>query len=436
MNDNLIYLDFGTFSIYWYGIFLSAAVLTATLMFCGLRKLQKESFSQALNVSLFALPAALLFGRLFYCWFGKSSFSGWSDCVSLTNGGYGLYGALAGMAAVILIFCRIRRQSALSMLDAFVPPVAFVIAAGRFASISSGDDIGFDVAASASHKLPFIIWSASEQSWILWVGFFEGLAAVCIFLFTFALFLMKYGFRVKGIGQGSCMLLFMLTYGLSQAMLESMRNDSLFMVTLGFVRISQIISIVMGVTAVVIVAVKSIRLQKPDRTRIILWLMCIVALGIAVYCEFEMNTAVMVLHYSMMGLSLAFIMGATIYLFFRNVSLCADSVTGAASALPSPPSRRQPAAHRRPAPRSSAGFAMSPRFSDNAAMPDRGNERSRRDPYLFDSGWQDDFDDDGNAPSGSGFDDAFDNDWDNRKNQNGFDNDWDSDWGSGFDDDF
>ena len=394
---------------------MGTAVLAAALSFCLLRKLQKESFSEALNVALFALPAALVLGRIFYCWFGKSSFTGLGDCFSLANGGYGLYGALAGLLTVILIFCRVRRQSVLPMIDAAVPPVAAVIAVGRFASITSGDDIGFDVSSPALEHLPFILWSEAEQSYILWVGFWEGIAAAVIFVFTLTLFAARYGFGVRGLGDGCCVLMFMLTYGLSQAMLESMRNDSLYMVTLGFVKISQIISILMGVTAAVIVAVRSIRLKKPDVSRIVLWSVCAAALGLAVYCEFEMNAVVMVRHYIMMGLSLAFIMAASVYVFFRNATGRTESLLQPSSALSSP--------QRKSVPPAAVPFVP-------AAVPAASGRSSG-----FDDDLEDDFDNDSRTPLDEGVDNGRSKAFPDGPDDD-FEDDFRDDWDDDFDDDF
>ena len=320
MSDNIIFIDFGTFSIYWYGVFMGLAVFLSALVFSLSRKMQNESFSASMICSLVSMPAALVTGRVFYCWFGKASFGGGlTDCINLAAGGYALYGALFGVLLVITAFSAASKKSVLQTLDAAVPAISLAITIGRFASILSSSDIGFSVSSSWFQKLPFSVWSESEQSWILWVGFFEGIIALITFVFTTIIFFLKYKKATKGMQNGDITLLFMIMYGLSQTLLESMRNDSLFMVTLGFVRISQIISIVLAIAAIVIIIVKGCRLRKPNILNIILWIFYVAALSVAVYCEFEMNAVIMVRNYIMMGVSLSIMLVISLILFFNNV---------------------------------------------------------------------------------------------------------------------
>ncbi len=320
MSDNMIFVDFGVFSIYWYGVFMGLGIFPAALAFSLLRRMQGESFSSGVTVALISMPTALVTSRIFYCWFGKASFpNGIMDCLNLMSGGYAMYGALLGIVAVLLIYSAVCKKSAPQLLDAAVPPVAFVIAVGRFASITGDTDVGFSVSSSLLQRLPFAVWSESEQSWLLWTGFFEGTAAVIIFAFTLVVFLMKYRKKSEGMLSGDVTLMFMLTYGLSQAMLESMRDDSLFMVSLGFVRINQIISIVIAVVAIIIIAVRVCLVKRPAVPDVILWIICAAALGLAVYSEFKMNVVSMVRNYVIMGVSLTVMLAIALFLFFTSV---------------------------------------------------------------------------------------------------------------------
>ena len=319
MSEHLIFLDFGAFAVYWYGIFMGGAVFLSAMLFALLRKMQGENFVSALTVSLMAMPAALVLSRVFYCWFAKASFpNGLRDCLNLLSGGYALYGALAGVLLVLLIDAAAAKQSLLRLIDAAVPAVLAAIVIGRLAGLTSGGDIGFALSGAKDDSLPFVMWSEAEQSYILWVGFFEAIAAWVAFVLALAVFVLTYGVKKDGFTKGGAALQFMLIVGFSQTILESMRNDSLFMVTLGFVRINQIISILLAVAALVILIVKGCRLQKPRAYDFILWVLCAAALSVAVYCEFEMNAVVMVRNYIMMGVSLGIMMIAGLFLFFRN----------------------------------------------------------------------------------------------------------------------
>ena len=403
MSDNVVFLEYGDFSVYWYGVFIASAVFLSALMFSVLRKLQGNSFTHGMAIALACMPSALVTGRIFYCWFAKASFPGGiADCLDLTKGGYAFYGAMAGVLAVIIAYSKYFGQSFLQLIDAAAPSVSLAVAIGRFSGIVSGDDIGFELTGNGAGDLPFAIWSEADNSWILWVGFFEGIFAVAAFVFSGALFFLRYVRKTKGLRTGCCALAFMLVYGYSQTMLESMRNDSLFMVTLGFVRISQIISIVMALAATVIISVSICRSSRPIPAHYAVWGISAVALAIAVYCEFEMNVQVMLQNYIMMGVSLGFMLGASVFLMVSWVQIC-KSIPEKDAALPATTRRSR--------------------------LPSK--ERKPQKPYSFDFGSLNDKNDGFDDDLDDGFDDGFDDDL-----EEGFDDGFDDDLEEGFDDGF
>ncbi len=321
MSGNLVFLDFGQFSVYWYGVFISLAVLLSAMIFVLLRRTQGAPMSASLQTVLAGMPAALVTSRIFYCWFGKAFFTGnslWSY-IDVTSGGHALYGAFAGILAVLIIDAKRTKQPLTELLDAAAVALSPAVAIGRFAGILSGDDIGFELRTDSLAGMPFVIRSESENAWILWVGFFEGVMAAVMFAVTAAVFLMKYLRRAKGMRRGDTVLCFMLIYGLSQAMLESMRNDSLYMITLGFVRISQIISIVMAVAAIVIISVQTCRIARPRAFHILLWVLSAGALTAATVCEFKMGGDNLSFNYTVMGLSLGFMLISALLGLFYNI---------------------------------------------------------------------------------------------------------------------
>ena len=99
---------------------------------------------------------------------------------------------MAGVLAVIIAYSKYFWQSFLQLIDAAAPSVSLAVAIGRFSGIVSGDDIGFELTGNGAGDLTFAIWSEADNSWILWVGFFEGIFAVAAFVFSGALFFLRY----------------------------------------------------------------------------------------------------------------------------------------------------------------------------------------------------------------------------------------------------
>lgn len=330
MTDHFVFLDFGSFEIYWFGFLVGCAVFIASLIYCRMRRMQGEDASEALVTAILAIPSAFVLARLSYCWFRKASFYGRaSEYFSLTYGGYALHGAIAAILIVLLIRSRMSKKSIIKMLDAAAPALSVAIAIGRFAGRTSGEEGGYEI--NTAYELPFLMWSEADQAKLLWVGFFEGIFAVIIAAVTFVLFYQKYRLHRAGLREGCVTLAFMLTYGLSQAFLESLRGDSLFMITLGFVRIDQIIAIVMAVAAIVVIIVENYRLKGLSLGSVMRWLICASALTVAVICEFTLNTTYMVLIYACMFLELTVMWIVAARIFHESVRIRARKNTDSKS---------------------------------------------------------------------------------------------------------
>ena len=320
MIDHFVFLDFGPFEIYWFGFLIGCALLAAALIYCRLRSMQGEAYSDALVTVILAIPSAFILSRLSYCWFRKASFYGHaSEYFNLIYGGYALHGAVAGILIALLIRSRIGKKRLFKMLDAAAPALSAAIAIGRFAGRTSSEEGGYEINTSVS--LPFVIWSEADNANLLWVGFFEGIFAVIIAALTFALFLQKYRWHRDGLREGCVTLCFMLTYGLSQAFFESLRGDSLFMITLGFVRIDQIIGIVMAAAAIVTIVVDHFKAKGFSWISVIKCVLCAAALAVAIACEFTLNATYIVLIYACMFSALLMMWTIAAGLFNESVKI-------------------------------------------------------------------------------------------------------------------
>ena len=332
MSDHTMFLDFGLFSINWYGLMMGVTVLLTAGLYVLLRRRQGENAENSLTTALIAMPAALVGARVFYCWFAKALFAGGViEMMNLLTGGYALYGALLGILPVISARGLRGGKSLPAMLDAVCPPLSFAIAAEKWAGLINGSDIGFSVSAPWVQRFPFSLLSAADQTYYLWVGFFEGLTAAILCAALAAVFLTQYPQGRSGTRRGDVTLLFMMGYGFSQSFWESLRDDSLFMVTLGFVRINQIISIVMAAAALILLMVRRGRRKGVSAADIGLWTLCGAALALAVYCEFTMNAVSMTRNYILLAVSLSSMLTAGVLLLVESRRHTADERS---SALP------------------------------------------------------------------------------------------------------
>lgn len=314
--DNPVAIYFGGIFIYWHGLIMALAVIVSMLCAVFFRKVRNESAAQLITVALIGFIPAILCGRAFYCYFSQESFSGFSEMLKINDGGTSLYGAAAGFLIAVGIYCAVKKIDFLSLLDSFAPAAAIGIFIGRLSSYFSGDDIGRAVTNEKLQKYPFAVFFEERNEWNLAVFNFEAAAAAAIFV-VLLYFIFIDNKKLAERSRGDIALLFIFMYGISQTVFESMRSDSLFLISLGFVRISQVISILLATFAFIIFSIRSAK-KGLSWLHFTGWGICTGCITLAFWMEFCMTAANSTRNYIIMSLCLA------VYLFF-GLALYFDS---------------------------------------------------------------------------------------------------------------
>ena len=247
----------GTVIVYPFGVILAAAAVPA-LVWTGIRMrkagLKKETLSW---FALLAVPLAFLTARLSYCLLVMDRILGdqdWGMIFRVREGGFLLWGALAGGLLAAWITGRITRQSAGAVADAAVLPVCLLIVLGRLTVglLFQDQGIGLDLEswfdpeetdAAARYSLlalqnfafferfPFAVQNYYEEwCWAIFVP--ESIWAGVIMLLVS---------RVQS-RPGGRTALFLILYSCGQIVLEAMlRGDVIHLPWLGFVRANQVL---------------------------------------------------------------------------------------------------------------------------------------------------------------------------------------------------
>ena len=304
MSENdLLYFD-SNIEIYWHGVIMAAAILLGCVLFCLLcRIIDRRSANQSYFVTLFSFPLGLILSRAQYCFFRPVEFESFADVLQLTDGGYGLYGAMAGVAAAILLVSIFERTLSLPQLfDAAGVSGALAICVGRLACLFSHEEKGFALSDDRFAKFMFTSFSQSDNSRVVDVFKYESLAAGIIFLALCVTLFLTYG--KKKYVRGTAALQFLLLYSLTQTLFESWRSDSLFLNTLGFVRFSQAFSAVIFAVVLVILCIRYAKFCGFNAKQIIIWAALAGLIALAFVCEFTMTGNTRLRNYSGMGAGL------------------------------------------------------------------------------------------------------------------------------------
>lgn len=262
-------IEAGPLTIYPYGLALACGALLCLLLM-WLRSRRGGLDSDAVGwFGILAVPLAVFGARLLYFLVSLTWFldRGVDRFFHFAEGGYMLYGAMAGIFLAARIAGRVTRQSPARILDCAAAPFALFTAIARGAEYLVGIGLGeyveewFDPMFGRSmieledsaffQRFPFAVLDA-DGYWRFPVFFLEAVAALVIFFLLL---------RIKTRREGTKALLFLGIYAALQAFLESIRID--LELRWGFVKINQLMVLAaMGVILLVCV----LRTPKEERS--------------------------------------------------------------------------------------------------------------------------------------------------------------------------
>ena len=236
------------------------------------------------NTLMYITPAAVFFGfagaRLMYVTICDQLYVEPADKWKLTDGGYALYGAAAGVILTVILFWLItkRRFRLIEVFDAICISAPLAIAFGRMGGVFSGDCLGETVEEEGLCFFPIAIFKTGDSSYHYAVFFYE--AVFCLIIF----FLIRFADK-RTRCPGTATYLFTVLYGCGRAFLEGLREDSMYV---GFARINQIIAILSAIGIFIFICIILARKTGFKWTYIIPYVIVLVSFIVAFFSVFYM----------------------------------------------------------------------------------------------------------------------------------------------------
>lgn len=273
----------GNSVFYWNSIVLALAAGAASCIFLAFYLPGGRPGAAAAAVPG-ALVLSLFFGRLLHWYFRPDSYPGfWSAITDYTSGGYALMGCFVGCAAAAGLVRLLRLEPfAPAMLDAMSLGGCAGIAVGRLACFFSAADRGQLMPFTAlplAYPVNNVVTGAPEYRLATFV--LQAMAAALIFAALAVFFLLGKKRRT-----GDVTLLFLLLYGLTQAVLDSTRYDSLYLRSNGFVSAVQLLSAAALVDVSALFSARMVKGRGMRRRYVPLWIGMLALLGGAGYMEY------------------------------------------------------------------------------------------------------------------------------------------------------
>lgn len=232
---NPVAFKIGSLSVYWYGIIISLAVLTAYLFARRIGKNFKIKGTSFDEFVLWVIPAAFIGARLWYVLFNLNYYSLYpAKIFAFREGGLAIHGGILAGVIVAAIWTRVKKIKFLRFAD--VTSIALILgqAIGRWANFVNQEAYG------EITNLPWGIYIAGEYRHPTFL--YESIWNVLLFAGL-------YYYLTHRPQAGKVFGLYLAGYSLGRFFIEGLRTDSLM---LGEFRVAQIVSVLLFVVGLVL----------------------------------------------------------------------------------------------------------------------------------------------------------------------------------------
>lgn len=258
---NPIFLQLGPFAIRWYGVLIATGAIIGVWL--ALREAQKRQImaDDIIDLVLWGVPFALIGARLYYVIFQWSFYAQYpSEIIKIWHGGIAIYGGLIAALLVTIVFTQKRQLPIWLVLDIAAPSLLVGQIVGRWGNFMNQEAYGAITSASflqGLHLPNFVIQQMLinghyRQPTFLYESVWNLIGLII---------LLTLRHRPKLFKQGEVFLSYVLWYSLGRFFVEGMRTDSLYW---GALRVSQLLSVVLFIGALVVVVYRRRQGDLPD----------------------------------------------------------------------------------------------------------------------------------------------------------------------------
>jgi len=241
-GPNVPFLQWGAFSVRWYGLLIASAVLIGVTLSQYLAHRRNVNPELVSDLAIWLVIGAIPCARLYYVLFQWDEYAQHpADIIAIWKGGIAIHGAMIGGLVAALIFCRLQKVSFWQMADLIAPSLALGQAIGRWGNFFNSEAFGRPT------DLPWKLYIPYQNRPPEYKGYeyfhptflYESLWNLAVFILLMVLFLRD----IKGkprLKIGTLFLTYLVVYGCGRFWIEGLRTDSLM---LGSLRIAQVVSL-------------------------------------------------------------------------------------------------------------------------------------------------------------------------------------------------
>lgn len=224
--------------VQWYGIIITCAMVLAVML--SMKSGKKQGFVEDdfLDISIIALPTAIVFARAYYVLFNLSSYSSIWEMVNIRLGGLAIHGGLIGGVLAGVLVAKSKKMNIIKAMDTISPFLALAQSIGRWGNFINQEAYG-------------------RETTLPWAITVNGMKVHPTFLYESMWDVLIFGLLYKKSQNkdydGQITAHYMILYSLGRFFIEGLRTDSLM---LGNLRAAQIVSIVMIVLGILVILIR------------------------------------------------------------------------------------------------------------------------------------------------------------------------------------
>ncbi|NLB37763.1 MAG: hypothetical protein GX810_00750 [Clostridiales bacterium] len=267
-------------NVYLYGIWVASGLLACGLLLIS-RARASERTKDAAFLSLVCAPLLGLLGARLLFAVADSTFRevlSVKNLLDLSTGGFAMYGALLGACVGIWLSSRVAGVKARHMLDLAAPSLLLFVGFARIGEGYTSIGTGKPVLSGALRGT--VLTVADEYGDYLRTYALE--AVVAFVLFVVVLWLCRKPRRT-----GDLFLLTALLYGVTQTLMESLRNDR--HLDFGFVGLQHVLSAMLFGAVLVYAAIRWLRQGRPRLLAMVTLVSLPVLVGLVIALEFAID---------------------------------------------------------------------------------------------------------------------------------------------------
>ena len=274
--ENFLEIPFGgdTITIKFYGVIIAFGFVLAALF--GGRKayVWKMSLDHMVDVLIYGIIGAVVGARLYYVAFQWDEYKdNLLSIFKIWEGGLAIYGGIIGGIITAYFVCRKTGLPFLKLLDLIGMALPIGQGIGRWGNFTNQEAFGVNTTSlfgMTSDKIVDYINSHQQEFAEYGIEMNPDLPVHPTFLYESVWCLL--GFALLSFWSkrrkydGQILLMYMAWYGIERAVVEGLRTDSLM---IGSIRISQAISIVIAIIAIILLVIMHFRVKRDPESYVL-----------------------------------------------------------------------------------------------------------------------------------------------------------------------